>query len=316
MSWSTHGGGAKYNSHGTDMTPDQQTEHTPSSTCTCCFLGMQSATTTENIASLPLPQAAAAEASASSAQRDSSTALQEQGEVEALRRQADASASELAASRAETATALAEAKALRAQLEQLHDSYAAASAARSPGFRAQLERQLAEAGEMLMAKQQQLERLAGEKAAQQLLLERQVATLQQELYRAQAAAQAAAASSSGRGGLPSYSSGGHSGSSHDIIPMDALGEPYRRLARHNRVGGAVQATADFLDRSAAAAAHLIRQYPLARLGLFVYLVLIHLYVYWLIARMQHAALAVMAPVGGHAEGAAAVPGANAAHKLP
>lgn len=72
--------------------------------------------------------------------------------------------------------------------------------------------------------------------------------------------------------------------------MDALGEPYQRLARHNKLGGAVQATANFLDTTAASASQLLRQQPLARLIVFLYIVLIHLYVYFLLARMQKQAL--------------------------
>jgi hypothetical protein len=79
-------------------------------------------------------------------------------------------------------------------------------------------------------------------------------------------------------------------SQHDIIPMDALGEPYQRLARHNKLGGAVKATANFLDTTAASASQLLRQQPLARLIVFLYIVLIHLYVYFLLARMQRQAL--------------------------
>lgn len=81
---------------------------------------------------------------------------------------------------------------------------------------------------------------------------------------------------------------------HDIIPMDALGEPYQRLARHRKLGGAVQATANFLDSTAASAAQLLRQQPLARLAVFLYIVLIHLYVYFLLARMQKQALMIIA----------------------
>lgn len=90
------------------------------------------------------------------------------------------------------------------------------------------------------------------------------------------------------------------GSQHDIIPMDALGEPYQRLARHNKLGGAVKATANFLDTTAASASQLLRQQPLARLAVFLYVVLIHLYVYFLLARMQRQALSLVA--GDHATG--------------
>jgi hypothetical protein len=110
---------------------------------------------------------------------------------------------------------------------------------------------------------------------------RQIISLKSELGKAHAAAAAAV-------------TGVHMRGSHDIIPMDALGEPYQRLARHNKLGGAVQATANFLDSTAASASQLLRQQPLARLIAFLYIVLIHLYVYFLLARMQKQALALIA----------------------
>lgn len=105
-----------------------------------------------------------------------------------------------------------------------------------------------------------------------------------------------------------------------VIPMDALGEPYQRLARHNKLGGAVQATARFLDITAASASHLIRHYPLARLVVFVYVILIHLFVYLLIFKMQRHVLTlhtnsglpgVGLPSGAAAEAAAAAAGGAA-----
>lgn len=126
----------------------------------------------------------------------------------------------------------------------------------------------------------------------------QVTTLRSELGKVHAAAAAAQTSSSVRVG-------------HDIIPMDALGEPYQRLARHRKLGGAVQATANFLDRTAASASQLLRQQPLARLIVFLYIVLIHLYVYFLLARMQRQAVLMLA---AHDKGAAghepALPGTH------
>lgn len=113
----------------------------------------------------------------------------------------------------------------------------------------------------------------------------QITSLRSELGKAHAAAAAAVTDVRMRGG-------------HDIIPMDALGEPYQRLARHNKLGGAVKATANFLDTTAASAAQLLRQQPLARLAVFAYIVLIHLYVYFLLARMQKQALHLMAQQEG------------------
>jgi hypothetical protein len=126
----------------------------------------------------------------------------------------------------------------------------------------------------------------------------QVTTLKQELGKAHAAAAAASTSSSGRSG-------------HDIIPMDALGEPYQRLARHRKLGGAVQATANFLDTTAASATQLLRQQPLVRLAVFLYLVLIHLYVYFLLARMQRQAVMLLAGQDKGAAGGAGPQGHDA-----
>ena len=61
-------------------------------------------------------------------------------------------------------------------------------------------------------------------------------------------------------------------------------------AQNSQVGKAVKAAARFLDSSAATSSFLLRQYPLARLLAFGYLVLIHLYVYVLIARLQRSAV--------------------------
>lgn len=49
-----------------------------------------------------------------------------------------------------------------------------------------------------------------------------------------------------------------------VVPMDAaLGEPYQRLAaRQDRVGKAVKAAANFVDRTASSAAYVLRQFPL------------------------------------------------------
>lgn len=70
-------------------------------------------------------------------------------------------------------TAEAQVVALQQEIAQIHSSYQASAAARGPP---QLEQQVHELQELLYQKQQQLERLAGEKQAQQLLLERQVGT--------------------------------------------------------------------------------------------------------------------------------------------
>ncbi|WIA09344.1 hypothetical protein OEZ85_008751 [Tetradesmus obliquus] len=226
-----------------------------------------------------------AEQHSAAQQPDPALLLQLEAEREALGVQlAETQAALLGATQAQHA-AEANAASLQQQVLQLQHSLQAAPTRGVP----QLEQQLAELQELLYQKQQQLERLSGERQAQMMMLERQVATLKQELGKAHAAAAAASTSSSGRAG-------------HDIIPMDALGEPYQRLARHRKLGGAVQATANFLDTTAASATQLLRQQPLARLAVFLYLGLIHLYVYFLLARMQRQAVMLLA---GQDKGAAA-----------
>lgn len=92
--------------------------------------------------------------------------------------------------------------------------------------------------------------------------------------------------------------------------MDALGEPYQRLARHRKLGSAVQATANFLDTTAASATQLLRQQPLVRLGVFLYLILIHVYVYFLLARMQRQAVLLLAAQDKAAHGGGGLQGAG------
>ncbi|GFR43693.1 hypothetical protein Agub_g4802 [Astrephomene gubernaculifera] len=231
--------------------------------------------------------AAAAAAAAAAAELDVL-----RGEVLQHRRAAAAARQAAEASEAQVAAMAAELEGLRQSLEQRKDT-------------AQLESQLAEVSDMLYLKQTQLERLAAEKAAQQLKTERELDSTRQELAKLtrQLAQQGAIGS-----GLRGLGGGPHSSSSssapHDVIPMDALGEPYQRLARHTRVGKAVKAAANFLDGTASTTAFVLRQYPLARLVVFGYVVLIHLYVYLLIARMQrlatHYEAAVVTAPGGAA----------------
>ncbi|GAX74656.1 hypothetical protein CEUSTIGMA_g2104.t1 [Chlamydomonas eustigma] len=140
-----------------------------------------------------------------------------------------------------------------------------------------LESRLREVTDMLYLKQSQLERLSADKAAAQILLERELQVAKEEITKLRNI-------TSNAGEIGFGGNGG--GSSHDVIPMDALGEPYQRLAQNDSVGRAVKAAAKLLDSTASTASFMLRQYPLARLLAFAYLFLIHLYVYFLIARLQ------------------------------
>lgn len=140
---------------------------------------------------------------------------------------------------------------------------------------------------MLLIKQSQLERLSGDRAAQQLRLEREL-----QLARDDATRLRNATTGSSQVAVTLGGGGGYSGARSDMIPMDALGEPYRRLTQHRRVGRAFTVAANFLDSTAATASNVLRQYPLGRLAVFGYLLLIHLWMYLLIARMQRQALSL------------------------
>ncbi|KAG2445585.1 hypothetical protein HXX76_000197 [Chlamydomonas incerta] len=204
------------------------------------------------------------------------------GELSHHKRAAELAKQAAEAGQAQVAAMTAELEALRHSIEQRKDT-------------AQLEAQLREMSDMLYLKQTQLERLAAEKAAQQLKTERELESVRQELAKLTRAT--LGQGGGGGGGLPT-SSLASAGTGHDVIPMDALGEPYQRLARNNKVGKAVKAAANFLDSTASTTSYVLRQYPLVRLGVFAYVVLIHLYVYLLIARMQRMATHWEASLGG------------------
>jgi hypothetical protein len=96
-------------------------------------------------------------------------------------------------------------------------------------------------------------------------------------------------------------------SDQGLVPVSsALGERYRRLAnRQDPLGQAAAAAAQIVDRSASTASYVLRQYPLARLAVFGYLLLLHLYLYILLSSMQHAAVVSEAAEAGVAAAHAA-----------
>lgn len=143
-----------------------------------------------------------------------------------------------------------------------------------------MRRRLQEATEALYQKQSQLERAAADKAAMQLQLERHAVVIQAEHARRRSV------SSLERGVLNSMDDG------YGVVPMDALGDTYTRLANApGHLGGAVKAGARLLDGSAVHAVRLLKQYPLGRLVVFWYIVVMHLFIYMLLHRLQHRAFA-------------------------
>ncbi|KAK9832277.1 hypothetical protein WJX74_005187 [Apatococcus lobatus] len=156
---------------------------------------------------------------------------------------------------------------LRQQLAQADDS-------------SQLQNQVAEVTELLWMKQTQLEQLAGEKAALQLSLER-------ALHSAREDAERIKRRSKSERSAPAYPA-----VDDVVVPMDALGDTYFRLANHDRVGRAVRVSAQWLDTFSASAMRFLRQYPLGRLLVFLYAIFVHLFIWLLIIRLQHRAFNV------------------------
>ncbi|KAK9808822.1 hypothetical protein WJX72_004299 [[Myrmecia] bisecta] len=100
---------------------------------------------------------------------------------------------------------------------------------------ADMERRFKEVTELLYLKQSQLEKMAAEKAAQQLHMEREVASARDEADRVKRRAKAERVTAM------------YPADDDVVVPMDAIGEAYQRLANHGRVGRAVTASAWFLD---------------------------------------------------------------------
>jgi predicted nucleic acid-binding Zn-ribbon protein len=137
----------------------------------------------------------------------------------------------------------------------------------------ELQKRLAELTETLYAKQSQIETLAAEKGALQMQLDREFSASRSDSIRRRAAAVDKM----------------FSGDTYDnVVPMQALGAGYERLANApGHLGGAVQAGAKLLDTAALQAVTLIRQSPLWRLGVFVYLMGMHALMYVLLFFHSH-----------------------------
>ena len=136
-----------------------------------------------------------------------------------------------------------------------------------------LQHKLNEMTDLLYVKQAQLEKLASDKAAVQMALEKELLIVRKDLKQEQTF----------RNRGPSYDV-------EDVVPIESI-PMYDRLAKRNRrVGGVLLNGARALDLSASTVASLIKSQPVVRLGLFAYLVLLHLFMYFLMARLQNKAV--------------------------
>ena len=113
--------------------------------------------------------------------------------------------------------------------------------------------------------QQRLDVLASDKAAMNLSLEKLKQKKQETKMRARRS--------------PSYDIEG-------VVPIESMGPVYDRLAKNRRVGKVVQA----LEQSSSTVVRLLRQQPVVRIGLFVYIICVHFYLYWVLYRLQTKAL--------------------------
>jgi len=210
---------------------------------------------------------------------DASPSVQQRvGELEASLREAREA---LSTAEASSATAMSESARLRADVDGLRRQLADARSSDAMD----LKRRLQEVTDALYQKQAQLERMTADKAAAQLQLERQLSIIShgQDQMRRRTAA------------VDRVFSGGSTGSVEDdrgygVVPMDSLGDAYARLANApGHLGGAVKAGARLLDSSASQAVRVLRQYPLGRLIMFSYIIMMHLFIYLLLHRLQHRA---------------------------
>jgi len=140
-----------------------------------------------------------------------------------------------------------------------------------------LRRRLQEVTDALYSKQSQIETLSSEREALQMQVNRYSTTSSADTMRRRSAAVDRVFS-----GVDDYET---------VVPMKSLGAGYDRLASApGHLGGAIEASARFLDTTASHAVFLLRQYPLWRLGVFVYVIGMHMFIYTLLHRLQHQVL--------------------------
>jgi chromosome segregation ATPase len=186
----------------------------------------------------------------------------------------------------EAQTAAAEVTRLTQQVTELNQRLATTAASDS----GDLHRRIRELSDMLMLKQSQLERLAADSAAQRLSLERQVQSAKTEAQKAlrRRPSFLASSSSSATDRAMMMMMGEERGGGDMMVSMETL-PAYNRLAGDKRVGGAVKAGAKLLDATTNQAVYMLVRYPIWRLGLFLYIIGMHLFVYFLLHRLQHKA---------------------------
>ena len=220
----------------------------------------------------------------------------------AAARQIAALQNEIEEAHAKNRAAATAAAATAAQLDALQAQLRAANAVASDGAVAQLRRQADEAHALLEQKQAQLERVSADKGAQTMALERQLNSVrcwgetERRLARLEAltcaGTQAREQLDAAQRQTRAYEAreSATRSANDDIVPLDSLGDLYSRFASNRRFAGAVKTVSGALDSSAATLVTLLRRRPVARLGFFLYLGSLHLFIWLLIGALQRKAL--------------------------
>jgi hypothetical protein len=136
---------------------------------------------------------------------------------------------------------------------------------------------------LLYEKQRQLESLQGEKQTWSMRLER----AKEEVMNSADVSMIASSSVKRRANAMDIETGRNFASADvDIVPMEAS-RTFSRLAQNRRVGKVVTKAWQGLDAAAATLSDGVRLYPIARVAFFGYLFFIHMYVYFLLHKLQH-----------------------------
>ena len=142
---------------------------------------------------------------------------------------------------------------------------------------ASAQHKLNEMTDLLYLKQAQLEKLTSDKAAIQMSLEKEVNVLKQELK------QTKSIHSMTSKRPPAYDI-------EEVVPIESIGPVYDRLAKNRRVGNYIRRGAQALDFSTSTVVGLLKKQPVVRIGLFVYIISIHFFLYFMMSRLQSKAI--------------------------
>ena len=146
-----------------------------------------------------------------------------------------------------------------------------------------LRKQSEEMTKLLYEKQRQLESLQGEKQTWSMRLER---AKEEFMNSAEVSANASSSAKRRANAIDIENGRNFASSDADIVPMEAS-RTFSRLAQNRRVGKVVTKAWQGLDAAAATLSDGVRLYPLARVAFFGYLFFIHMYVYFLLHKLQH-----------------------------